>query len=127
MTFLTVFADDVVPPYEQLRRQFAQLIASGILQSGERLPPVRQLAGDLGLAAGTVARTYRELETAGLIHTRRGGGSRVADRPPSLAEDERRQLLSDYASAYVSQALLVAADNHAIVEAVQRTLDARVQ
>jgi hypothetical protein len=51
----------------------------------------------------------------------------VADGPPRLAEDKRRQLLSEYASAYVSQALLVAADNHAIVEAVQHALAARVQ
>jgi DNA-binding transcriptional regulator YhcF (GntR family) len=124
MTILTVAADDATPPYEQLRRQFTQLIGSGILQPGERLPPVRQLAGDLGLAAGTVARTYRELEAAGLIRTRRGGGTRVADRPPTLTEDQRGQLLSEYASAYVNQALLVAADD-AIVEAVQHALAAR--
>lgn len=125
MTVLTVAADDATPPYEQLRRQFAQLIGSGILQPGERLPPVRQLAGDLGLAAGTVARTYRELEAAGLIRTRRGGGTRVADRPPTMSEDRRTQLLSEYASAYVGQALLVAAGDHAIVEAVQHALAAR--
>jgi DNA-binding transcriptional regulator YhcF (GntR family) len=125
MTVLTVAVDDATPPYEQLRRQFAQLIGSGILQPGERLPPVRQLAGDLGLAAGTVARTYRELEAAGLIRTRRGGGTRVADRPPTLTEDQRRQLLSEYASAYVGQALLVTADNRAILEAVQHALAVR--
>lgn len=125
MTVLTVAADDVTPPYEQLRRQFAQLIGSGILRPGERLPPVRQLAGDLGLAAGTVARTYRELEAAGLIRTRRGGGTRVADQPPTLTEDRRLQLLSEYASAYVGQALLLAADDRAIVEAVQHALAAR--
>jgi len=123
MTILTVAADDVTPPYEQLRRQFAQLIGSGILQPGERLPPVRQLASDLGLATGTVARAYRELESAGLIRTRRGAGTRVADRPPTLTEDQRRQLLSEYAAAYVSQALLVDADDHAIVQAVQQALD----
>lgn len=125
MTVLTVAADDATPPYEQLRRQFAQLIGSGHLQPGERLPPVRQLAGDLGLAAGTVARTYRELEAAGLIRTRRGGGTRVADRPPALTEDRRRQLLGEYAAAYIGQALLVTADSHAIVEAVRHALAAR--
>ena len=127
MTILTVAADDVTPPYEQLRRQFAQLIGSGILQPGERLPPVRQLASDLGLAAGTVAHAYRKLESAGLIRTGRGGGTRVADRPPTLTEDQRRQLLSEYASAYVNQALLVVADDRAIMKAVQDALDARAQ
>lgn len=56
-----------VPPYEQLREQIAGLIATGLLQAGQRLPPVRQLAADLGLAGGTVARAYRELEQAGLV------------------------------------------------------------
>jgi DNA-binding transcriptional regulator YhcF (GntR family) len=60
-----------VPPYEQLREQIAGLIATGRLQAGQRLPPVRQVAADLGLAGGTVARAYRELAQAGLVE---GGG-----------------------------------------------------
>lgn len=78
MTIVTVDVTDPTPPYEQLRRQLAALIETGQLPSGERLPSVRQLARDLDLAVGTVARTYRELETAGLVRTRRGGGTRVA-------------------------------------------------
>jgi GntR family transcriptional regulator len=62
---LVVTADDPTPPYEQLRRQLVDLIRSQVIGPGERLPPVQQLAGDLGLAVGTVARTYRELEAAG--------------------------------------------------------------
>ena len=71
---------DPTPPFEQVRRQLTLLIETGQLVTGERLPSVRQLAGDLGLATGTVARAYRELESAGLVVTRRGGGTRVADR-----------------------------------------------
>ena len=62
---LTVTPDDPTPPSEQLRRQLVDLIEGGQLVEGERLPPLRQLAGDLGLAVGTVARTYCELEAAG--------------------------------------------------------------
>lgn len=81
---LEVVAGDPTPPYEQLRRQLVALIEAGALDPGQRLPPVRQLASDLGLAAGTVARTYRELEQAGLVTTRRGGGTRVrADLVPA--------------------------------------------
>jgi DNA-binding transcriptional regulator YhcF (GntR family) len=69
--------EDPTPPYEQLRRQFALYIETGQLLPDERLPPLRQLARDLGLAAGTVARAYRELEGAGLIRSRRGAGTRV--------------------------------------------------
>ncbi|MFD3436748.1 GntR family transcriptional regulator [Streptomyces sp. NPDC058685] len=67
-----------VPPYEQIRQQFADLIAVGRMREGDKLPPVRQLASDLGLANNTVVRAYRELESAGLVHSRRGSGTRVA-------------------------------------------------
>jgi DNA-binding transcriptional regulator YhcF (GntR family) len=62
------------PPFEQVRAHIAGLIASGRLAAGTRLPTVRQLATDLGLAATTAARVYRELESDGLVatHGRRG-------------------------------------------------------
>jgi DNA-binding transcriptional regulator YhcF (GntR family) len=59
---LTINLDSPVPPYEQLREQIAGLIGAGELKPGARLPPVRQLAADLGIAGGTVARAYRELD-----------------------------------------------------------------
>ncbi len=63
-----------VPPYEQVRTQIAAAAAEGVLQPGHKLPTVRRLAADLGLAANTVARAYRELEADGIVTTqgRRG-------------------------------------------------------
>jgi DNA-binding transcriptional regulator YhcF (GntR family) len=66
-----------VPPYEQIRSQFAAQVANGDLQPGDRLPTVRRLAEDLRLAPNTVARAYRELEQAGVIETRGRSGSYV--------------------------------------------------
>ena len=77
---VTVDPGSPVPPYEQVRAQLAEAIASGELGVEARLPTVRQLAGDLGLATNTVARSYRELEAAGLIETRGRHGSYVAPR-----------------------------------------------
>lgn len=71
-----------VPPYEQLRARVAGLVAAGSLRPGERLPPVRHLAADLGIAPGTVQRAYRELEAAGVVVSQRRHGTRVADAPP---------------------------------------------
>ncbi len=65
------------PPYAQVREQVTALVDAGALRPGDRLPPVRRLAEDLGLAAGTVARAYRELEAAGVIETRGRAGSFV--------------------------------------------------
>lgn len=72
-----VDSSDPTPPFEQLRRQLADLIRTGTLVDGQRLPSVRQLAADLSLAAGTVARAYAELEKGGLVLSRRGAGTRV--------------------------------------------------
>lgn len=71
---LTIDTAAASPPYEQLRTQIATQVASGALPAGTKLATVRQLASDLGLAANTVARAYRELEADGVIatHGRRG-------------------------------------------------------
>jgi DNA-binding transcriptional regulator YhcF (GntR family) len=67
-----------VPPYEQVKSHFARQIADRRLAVGTRLPTVRQLAADLGLAVNTVARAYRELEEAGLVQTRGRAGTFVS-------------------------------------------------
>ncbi|WP_372697030.1 GntR family transcriptional regulator [Arthrobacter sp. JSM 101049] len=81
-TSITVDLDDAVPPYEQIRRQIASLIAIGELGPGDRLPTVRALAADLGVAVGTVSRAYKELESSGVLQSRRRLGTVVAPSPP---------------------------------------------
>ncbi|MFB2584882.1 GntR family transcriptional regulator [Herbiconiux liukaitaii] len=75
---LRVDAASGVAPFEQLRAGIRDAVASGALVAGARLPTVRALAGELGLAANTVARAYRELETDGIIETRGRLGSYVS-------------------------------------------------
>ncbi|HAY42792.1 MAG TPA: GntR family transcriptional regulator [Micrococcaceae bacterium] len=64
-------------PSEQIRAQLAAMIQAGELLAETKLPPVRQLAGDLRVAVGTVAKAYKELESAGLVRTGRANGTRV--------------------------------------------------
>jgi GntR family transcriptional regulator len=117
-----VSTTDPTPPYEQLRRQFAELIRSGVLGPGDRLPPLRQLAADLGLAVGTVARTYRELETAGLVASRRGGGTRVqGSARPSTAAQRERDLL-EHAAVFLRQARLLGASDDDVRAALATVL-----
>ncbi|TQK45469.1 GntR family transcriptional regulator [Streptomyces sp. SLBN-118] len=111
-----------VPPYEQIRAQLAALIRTGRLAEGERLPTVRQLAADLSLAPGTVARAYRELEGAALIRTRRGAGTRVAALPPEPHAHDIDQLTT-LARDFTSAARALGADTEDILTAVRDALD----
>ncbi len=119
---LRVDSGDPTPPYEQLRRQLSALIVSGALAPDQRLPPLRQLAADLGLAVGTVARTYRELETAGLVVSRRGGGTRVRTTVPAPDPAERAALLRAQAEAFVRSARLLRAGDDDIEEALRAAI-----
>ncbi|MFG1603541.1 GntR family transcriptional regulator [Actinoplanes sp. NPDC049265] len=80
MTGIHIDHDSAVAPYEQVRLGIAALAAAGVYPAGHKLPPVRALATDLGLAANTVARAYRELEQAGLVETRGRAGTVITAR-----------------------------------------------
>lgn len=93
---LEVDPRSAVPPYEQLRQQVTALVVGGAVAAGFRLPSIRQLANDLGLAGGTVARAYRELEADGVVTTHGRHGTVVAGPPrrpspsPGLLDAARR-------------------------------------
>ena len=70
-----------LPPYAQIRTQISSLISLGELPAGSKLPTVRALATDLGVASGTVARAYKELEADGLVTSRRRAGTVVNSVP----------------------------------------------
>jgi DNA-binding transcriptional regulator YhcF (GntR family) len=68
-----------VPPFEQLRSQVLDAVRSGALAAGAKLPTVRALAQQLGLAPNTVARAYRELEADGILEGRGRNGTFVSE------------------------------------------------
>jgi DNA-binding transcriptional regulator YhcF (GntR family) len=67
--------------HQQISEEVSALVATGALAIGSSLPTVRQLARDLGVSPGTVARSYRDLEAAGTILTDGRRGSKVASKP----------------------------------------------
>lgn len=95
---LVIDPKSAVPPFEQLRVQLVEQIGDGTLAAGAKLPTVRRLAEDLGLAANTVARSYRELEGLGLIETRGRNGSFVAAQG-----DTAQRGAQDAARAYANR------------------------
>jgi DNA-binding transcriptional regulator YhcF (GntR family) len=86
-----------VPPYEQLRARITVLARDGGLPAHTRLPTVRRRATDLGLAANTVARAYRELEAGGVVETRGRLGTFVRS-PTGALPDPAREAAAVYAS-----------------------------
>lgn len=86
-------------PAIDIYRQFRGLIVSGQWGAGERLPTVRQTASDLGVAAGTAARAYRQLERDGLVVTRTAAGTRVAESAGVVPRAVIRQIRELVAAA----------------------------
>ena len=109
-----------VPPFEQVRSQFATRIADGTLVVGTKLPTVRALAHELELAVNTVARAYRELETAGLVETRGRAGTVV-----SASGDRSRQRLLSAAQSFAAVAHEVGIPPERALEVVRAALHAR--
>lgn len=119
LSWVRIDSSDPVPPYEQLRLQILAAANDGRLPVGTRLPPVRALAAELGLAVNTVARAYRELEHAEIVTTRSRAGTVVS----APAGDARRRV-ADAAKVYADAAHangLPADAALAIVEAALRS------
>lgn len=76
-----------VSPFEQVRDGLAAAVRTGRLAPGDRLPTVRKLAEEVGLASNTVARAYRELEEAGVVETRGRNGTFVSVQGSGNAQE----------------------------------------
>ncbi|HLL76596.1 MAG TPA: GntR family transcriptional regulator [Pyrinomonadaceae bacterium] len=89
---ITVDEADGRPIYRQIADELKALIARGELAEGAQLPPVRQLAGDLGVNLNTVAIAYRELQAEGLLNVRHGAGATVAARDAGRERPSEEEL-----------------------------------
>ena len=114
---LAVDPGSPTPPFEQLRQQITAQVFAGDLLPGDRLPTVRRLAEDLGIAPNTVARTYRELELEGILEGRGRAGTFVSD---DHANNAAKAAARTYADAVRSLGL----DAAEAVTLVQRALRA---
>jgi len=104
---LTINTSDPRPIYQQVADGIKELIARGELKEGAGLPPVRQLAADLGVNLNTIATAYRELQKDGLITVKHGSGSVVAsstalDRSPGELLRPLRTALTELVLAGLS-------------------------
>jgi GntR family transcriptional regulator len=116
---LSVDPDRALPVYEQVREQIKRMVASGTLQAGTRLPTIRQLAADLGLAKGTIERAYELLETDTVIETKGRKGTFVMEMARATKQQQTIGL-DAAAESLVVIARQLGADEDAALDAVRR-------
>lgn len=121
-TTVTVDPESTTPPYEQLRHQLAYQIRSGALSVGDRLPTVRQLASDLGLAKNTVVRAFSELEQSGLVAGAGRRGTIVLARTDGPAD--RQMLINEAASRFHTEVASLRPTFEEVVTAIKTTMTA---
>jgi GntR family transcriptional regulator len=111
--YITIDEQDGRPMYRQVVDGIKELIARGELGQGSGLPPVRQVAADLGVNLNTIAFAYRELQKEGLIKIRHGAGAVVVSHVTGQSVEDRqhakvRAALTDLVLAGLSKAEILA-------------------
>ena len=102
---ITINLTDGVPIYRQIVNQVKYLVASGLLQPGEELLPIRTLALQLKVTPNTIVKSYGELEASGIIQKRQGSGTFVSEgRAQPVALRERRRVIEQRIDALLAEA-----------------------
>ena len=114
---LAIDPEAAAPPFEQVRAAILAAVRSGELAPGSKLPTVRALAEELGLAVNTVAKAYRELESEQVIETRGRNGSFV-----SAHGDPSERMLQQAASDYAAVARRLGVEASVALTAVESAL-----
>ena len=117
--YITVDETDRRALYQQVVDEIKALIVRGELEEGSSLPPVRQVAADLGVNLNTIAFAYRQLQKAGLIKVRHGAGAVVTAR--AVTQDSAERLnskliaaLTDLILSGLTRAEVIAVVNNAL-------------
>jgi len=124
---LRIDTSDPRPIWRQIEEGVTNQVASGALAAGDAVPSVRDLARELRVNPATVAKAYQRLSDAGLLETRRGDGTYVAEAPPELTRRQRRERMVEAARRLAAVAAALGADRAeaaaALDEAWKEVLD----
>jgi GntR family transcriptional regulator len=119
---LSVDPSDAVPLWKQIEENVRRLVASGALKPGSTMPSVRDLARDLSINPATVAKGYQRLVDSGILVVKRGEGTFVSEKPPSVPRGERDKELEGGAMRYASLAVTLGAANEEALAQVKSSL-----
>ena len=107
-----------VPIYVQLREQLLRAIGAGVLQPGQRMPTMREVAVGLRVDLNTVRHAYEDLERAGAIVLERGRGSFVTEHPPTTDETAHAELTDNLAKQTIATAKTTGVDPAALARRI---------
>ncbi len=117
---LRVDPKDSVPIWRQIEEGIRRLVLSRALPQGEAVPSVRDLARDLRVNPATVAKAYQRLVEAGVLITKRGEGTFVAEFTPTLRSRDRKQMVQEGALRFASLSLTAGSELDEAEEALRK-------
>jgi DNA-binding transcriptional regulator YhcF (GntR family) len=107
------------PIWSQIEESVRYLVASGALRPGATVPSVRDLAREQRVNPNTVAKAYQRLVESGILETRRGEGTFVAERPPAMPAAEKARILQEGATRYSTLAVNLGATRADAISTLQ--------
>jgi GntR family transcriptional regulator len=110
------------PIYYQLMRQIKHAVTSGVMNPGDQMPTVRDLAARLVINPNTVARAYRELVREGVLTATQGGGTFVKMEPQPLLRVERQRRLEPFIQQLAAEAQVLGIPNEDLLRQVRAVL-----
>lgn len=108
---------DSKPIYEQIKDGLRRLVVTGVLQTDEKLPSVRELATQLSINPNTIQKAYRELEQEGYIYTISGRGSYAAKRD-DVATGRNAELMKEF-DEIVKELLYLCEDKDVLIQRIE--------
>lgn len=117
---LHISPGDGPPIYRQIIDQIKNLVAAGRLKQGDEMPTIRALAQQLLINPNTVARAYRDLESHGILQSRQGSGTIVAEGGSPLARSERMRLLTTQVDKLLTEAQHLGFDEETVIDLVKK-------
>lgn len=115
-------AESPIAVYMQIENQILFAIASGRIKENESVPPVKEVATDLGVNSNTVTKAYRDLEIRGLLHARRGVGVRVSENARKRCREATRKLAGAHLKDAVAECIAAGLNATEIRKAVSHTI-----
>lgn len=110
-----------IPIYEQICNSVIRLSSAGVLKPGDKLPPVRTLAAEMGINPNTVAKSYRDLESSGYIYTSVGRGSFITDK---LSMENAKKLTAiDELETAVNNAYIFGVTKYEMIEIINKKFE----